>query len=140
MSKRRRDEFLESTTVQLIGGREDEEAELDFFEDGDDCCIELRYRDKEISACSSDFFEAFCLVRLQLERDRLYPFCFGASLNVFPSAMGRDMGAGLRAYRLTNGRHSSIEDLVDIFDTGPDVIPASVANQRRFYEDWLKSL
>jgi hypothetical protein len=27
----------------------------------------------------------------------------------------------------------------DTFDTGPDVVPATVAEQERFYQEWLGS-
>lgn len=53
--------------------------------------------------------------------------------------MGRDMGAGLRAYKMTIGKHARMEDLVFIFDTGSDVEPCSVLEQRDFFEKWLNS-
>jgi len=70
----------------------------------------------------------------------LLPFCYGASLNVFPSGMSRDMGLGLKAYRLTKGHQAFNKDLVSIFDAGPDVIPSFVVNQKEYYEDWIESL
>jgi hypothetical protein len=73
-----------------------------------------------------------------LEKERLLPFCYGASLNVYPSGMARDMGAGLQAYQLTLGK--SAHDLVDIFAEGPDVIPAFVLPQREFFQKWLSTL
>ncbi|HEY8991376.1 MAG TPA: hypothetical protein VIM46_05330, partial [Luteolibacter sp.] len=102
--------------------------------------IEFRFRNKVIEASASDYFDAFSRIREQLETEHLIPFCYGASLNVFPSGMARDMSAGLSAYRLAMGRHASREDLVRIFDAGPDVIPSSVANQRKHFDDWIQSL
>ena len=75
--------------------------------------------------------------RSLLARDRLIPFCYGASSNVYPSGMARDMGRGLKAYKLVEGRHARMDDLVEIFTEGPDVIPASVDAQEQFYRDWL---
>src|SRR5688572_30381318 len=116
--------------IHLIGGEDDEAATLATETRSGDCCIIFRFRDKVIEASSSDYFEAFCRIREQLELEGLIPFCYGASLNVFPSGMARDMSSGLSAYRLTIGRHASREDVVRIFDAGPDVIPSFVANQK----------
>lgn len=127
-------------TIYLIGGEDDETAIL-VTEDRDEAChIIFRYRDRSIEASADDFFEAFCRVRLKLEADHLVPFCYGASLNVFPSGMARSMGSGLKAYRLSLGLHAVSKDLVGIFDSGPDIIPASVANQRKYFDDWVQSL
>lgn len=126
--------------IHLIGGDDDETATLS-TEDLDEVCrITFRYRGHSIEASAEDFFDALCQIRLQLEREHLIPFCYGASLNVFPSGMSRSMGAGLRAYRLTIGRQALTKDLVSIFDSGPDVIPASVAKQEEYFNDWIESL
>ena len=77
-------------------------------------------------------------IRRELETDRILLHCYGASRNVYPSGMGRDMGAGLKAYKLTIGKRARMEDLVFIFDTGNDVEPATVSAQKEFYERWLK--
>ncbi len=54
--------------------------------------------------------------------------------------MSRSIGAGLKAYRLTAGRQALTSDLVSIFDSGPDVIPSSVAKQKEYFNDWIRSL
>lgn len=106
--------------------------------DPDSCMLTLHYDQVEIAASASDYFEALCQIRERLEELGLRPFCYGASLNVYPSAMGRDMGAaGRRAYKMTIGRYARTKDLVDIFDTGPDVNLATVAEQKAFVEKWL---
>ena len=127
-------------TIHLTGGEDDEAATLT-TEDRDDLShITFKYRDRIIESNAADYFEAFCQIRLQLESERLIPFCYGASLNVFPSSMSRNMGPGLSAYRLTAARQALTKDLVNIFDSGPDVIPASVANQEQNFTDWIQSL
>ena len=126
-------------TIHLIGGEDDEAATLTTGPRDGLCHITFRYRGRVIETSARDYFDAFCQVRLQLEPERLIPFCYGASLNVFPSGMARDMGSGLSAYRLTVGHTPAKDALVGIFDSGPDVIPASVANQKEFFNDWLKS-
>lgn len=100
----------------------------------------LRFAGKEITACEYDLFEAFCTIRKQLESVGLQPLCYGASRNVFPSRMSRDMGEGLKAYQLTAGIPAKTKDLIFIFDSGPDMDPASVAEQEAYYTQWLESL
>ena len=129
----------EQYRVFLIGGDDDEEALFTLLDDGDDCRLRCEYRDKTIESAATDFFQALCDVRMRLAQDSLIPFCYGASLNVYPSGMARDMGQGLKAYKLTMGNHARMADLVGIFAEGPDIIPASVEIQEQFFRDWLAS-
>ena len=126
-------------TFHLIGGADDETATVVAEPLNGLCRVTLRYRGREIAASAQDYFEAFCRLREQLEAESLIPFCYGASLRVFPSGMCRDMSAGMTAYRLTRGQKPQRTDLVRIFDEGADVIPATVARQKEFFDDWLKS-
>jgi len=123
--------------VYLIGGGDDEFGVFDALESEGTCRLQFVYRDKAIEENARDFFEALCKIRLHMEKDTLIPFCYGASLNVYPSGMARDMASGLKAYKMQLGKHVSRQDLVHIFAEGPDVIPASVAHQRAFFEQWL---
>ncbi len=131
---------METHKIHLIGGDDDDEVATIIEHDSQGSCkLECSYRGKDISASAADFFEALRQIRLQLETEGLRLFCYGASLNVYPSPMARDMGAGLKAYRMRDGRQVSTADLVDIFSEGPDVIPASVSQQREFFEQWAGS-
>ena len=126
--------------IHLIGGEDEELAEFVENEHDDLCALICRYRGKEIEAQAEDFFEALCEVRLKLEVEGLIPFCYGASLNVYPSAMSRQMSLGKAAYRMTLGKQALRSDMVQLFAEGPDVIPAPVARQREFFQSWLQSL
>jgi len=54
--------------------------------------------------------------------------------------MCREMGAGMKAYRMTIGKHvDPKKDLVSIFSEGPDVIPATVGRQKEHFDEWLKT-
>jgi hypothetical protein len=124
--------------IRLIGGGKDEMAEV-LCEDHDRLChIVLSYHGGRIEESASDFFEALCRVRVRLEKERLNLFCYGSSLNVRPSGMGRDMGLGMKAYRMAMGKHARISDLVEIFEVGSDITLATVAEQKVFFEAWLK--
>lgn len=127
----------EQHEIALIGAGDDERAVITEQDIANACKLTCAYRGKTIEAEAPDFFEALCLIRRQLEPEGLIPLCYGASLNVYPSGMARDMGAGLKAYRLKKGVHTRMTDLVEIFDAGPDVIPASVDAQEEFWRDWL---
>ena len=133
----------EQHRIHLVGGNEGETAIFTLFEEGDNararCGLRCEYRDKAIESTATDFFRALCDVRSLLAKDGLIPLCYGASLNVYPSGMARDMGRGLKAYRMAMGRHARREDLVYIFSEGLDVVPASVAAQEQFWRDWLAS-
>ena len=125
--------------IRLIGGEKDETATVTCEDRSRLCHIVACYRDKKIEESASDFFEALCRLRARLEKEGLNLFCYGSSLNVRPSGMGRDMGLGMRAYRMTIGQNARISDLVGIFDVGPGITPATVAEQEDYFEEWLKS-
>ena len=125
--------------IHLNGGNDDAICKFTTAPVGELCGITFQYQGKILEAAATDYFEAFCKIRMRLEFEHLIPFCYGASLNVFPSGMCRDMSAGMKAYRLTLGKKSSQGDLVNIFDEGADVIPASVTLQKEHFDDWLKS-
>jgi hypothetical protein len=131
---------VDEYTIKLIGGAAGEVATFVLSEVSDQCLLVMTYRGRTIEAVADDFFESLIQLRLQLEKDGLIPFCYGASLNVWPSGMSRQMGGGLKAYRLTEGRQARIADLVDIFDEGPDVTASPVIDQRAFADKWLISL
>jgi hypothetical protein len=103
------------------------------------CHLTLRYSRGEIAAEAPDYFEAMCQIREELESQGLRPICFGSSQYVYPSAMCRGAG-GLKAYKQELGRRAMRSDMVMIFDTAPDVQPATVQDQRKFHEQWLQSL
>ena len=100
----------------------------------------IRYDRRELHAAAYDYFEALVTIRRQLETQGLIPVCYGASRNVFPSGMCRDMGAGLQAYKFALGRKPTLDDLVLILSTGPDIEPATVEEQRVYFESWLDSV
>lgn len=131
---------MKTHRIHLIGGGDEESAEFIENELEDNCSLICRYRGKEIEGHADDFFDALCEVRLKLEIEGLIPFCYGASLNVYPSAMSRQMSLGKTAYRMTLGKQALRSDLVQLFAEGPDVIPAPVAQQREFFQSWVQSL
>jgi hypothetical protein len=102
------------------------------------CAIDLTCERGELRGEGPDYFEAFCRIREQLEQWGLRPLCYGASRNRFPSGMARDMGEGLKAYKMQIGAQAS--DLAPIFDEGKDIEPVTVAEQRAFFESCIGAL
>jgi hypothetical protein len=100
----------------------------------------LEFQGRSLQAGAENAFHAFCALRHQLEADKIRPCCYGASKNVYPSGMCLDMGQGYVAYKLSLGDHARKANLVNIFDTGEDVDPATVEEQATFYQQWLASL
>ena len=113
---------------------------LDDDSDGLHVTLKLHYPNGQIAARATDYFEAMCQIRTQLEAEGWRPVCYGSSRNVYPSSMARDMGLGRKAYKIQLGRPAFSTDLVSIFDVGPDVQPSSVEEQKRFWLQWLGSL
>jgi len=131
---------MNSKLIYLIGGNESENGYIEFGLINSLCSISFKYRLKTISSSAPDYFDAFCAIRESLAIENLIPFCYGSSLNVYPSGMCRDMGSGLMAYKLVLGRTTARTDIVRIFDSGHDVVPASVVNQKDFYQEWIASI
>lgn len=131
---------MKTHTLVLISGTADEIATFTEDELNDECALSCCYPGKTIRACAPDFFEALCKIRLELEREGLIPFCYGASLNVFPSNMARQMGMGKAAYKMVMNQPATQEQLVYIFDQGSGIIPASVEKQKQYFNKWFASL
>lgn len=106
---------------------------------GSDCDLRCEFDDTTLTASGFDYFGALAELRSQLEVHKLSLHCNGASLDVYPSAMARQMSEGMLAYRLQKGKHSAQEDLVDIFEVGHWVIPSTVEEQKAYYEAWCSS-
>ncbi len=127
--------------IHLVGGADDESGVLTKSQSGEDFTLSFLVRGRAIEATSSDFFAALCEIRQVLAADGLIPFCYGASQNVYPSGMSRQMSGGVVAYQLTLGKpNDASTKRVNIFQAGPDVIPASVDSQQAFFRAWVASL
>ena len=89
------------------------------------------------SSTSTDYFESFTIIRRRLAKRGIFPLCYAASRNVWPSGMARDMAQGLAAYKLRMG--SPAHEMVGIFERGTDVDPVTPEEQKAFSEVWFKS-
>jgi hypothetical protein len=105
---------------------------------GDPCVVETgEYDNRKLRAEASDLFDCLVKIRLDLELEGAKILCNGARLDAFPSPMARDMGGGRKVYLLRMGEPAQLENLVNTFDEAPIEKIASVAEQKKFYLDWL---
>ena len=95
---------------------------------------------QHFEATAIDGFEALILLRLELAKLGLTPLCWGASLHVYPSDASRRDGIGDLAFRLTLGKFPLATDQVNVFDSGPGLVVATVAEQEEFSRAWFDSL
>lgn len=124
----------------LSDSRSPQIAAVRLYDDNEDRRIALTFADVLFEEVAEDYFESFCLIRNQLEAIGLKPNCYAADLRSYPSGMARSMGGGLKLYRLTLGSQARASDLVHMFDTHEGVEPATVRDQRQFFDTWLASL
>ncbi|MDR2564898.1 MAG: hypothetical protein LBC97_02340 [Bifidobacteriaceae bacterium] len=88
----------------------------------------------------SDVWQAFREIRLATDRLGMRLCCNGARRNAHASSMSRQMSGGYLVYLLKFGQQARARDLVQIFDYAHPTRIASVADQDRFYAQWLSSL
>lgn len=107
-----------------------------------DDAVTLRLIDgaRTFSATADDYFEALVQLRQATAHHDLILSCYGASRNVFPSGMSRQMSRGTMAYKLTLGQPARIADVINIFASGPDMEIVTVEEQWQFFHHWLDSL
>ncbi|WP_146115696.1 MULTISPECIES: hypothetical protein [Pirellulaceae] len=103
------------------------------------CLLALECQLGQFQAADWNYFDALCQIREQLELLGWRPRCYGACEDVYPSNMCRDMGQGMVAYRNEIGRPAAQEHLVETFATSSEIEPASVEQQRVFFQRWLQS-
>ncbi len=101
--------------------------------DDEDCVIVLTSSVGTFTAKAADYFDAFSEIRCNLAKLGLLPSCYGASRNVFPSNTSRQMGGGLKAYRLTLGQQARMDDMVCIFDSSSDLDLCQPEEQQEFH-------
>lgn len=109
---------------------------------GDEYIIscELPISDELISGRADDCFAALQIIRKMAEGQGWSICCKGARRNVWPSAMSRQMGGGVKAYTLEMGQQGQLDSLVEIFDPDAPESYSSVADQEAFAQAWFESL
>lgn len=86
-----------------------------------------------------DLFKALSAWRRDLEKQGISVLCQGSRINVRPSGMQREIGGGRGGYVHALGESPGSDSVVNIFETYMGET-ATVDEQDRFFQDWLKSI
>jgi hypothetical protein len=115
---------------------------LEVREVGDDYLLscKLPVSGELITGQESDCFAALQAVRRKAENRNWMICCKGARRNVWPSAMSRQMGGGIKAYVLEMGRQGRVDSLIEIFDEDSPESYSTVADQEAYAHAWFESL
>ena len=126
---------IESTVLPMLcpdGSKVKAKVEWEAVKYGE-CRVSINCDGKVSEGRRIDYFDALEEARLPFEADGYRLLCYGASLNVFPSGMGRSCGLGMESYQF---REKGPKGSKIIFETSKDVIPATVREQRLFHLKW----
>jgi hypothetical protein len=129
----------ESHPISFIRGGERLPGTAELFEDDRMVRLVVSAPGVRSEAEASDYFEALQKVRREFSTRALDVFCYGSSRDIRPSGMGRSMGLGRKAYRLSMGKQAT-GPLLDIFDSGQGIDLVSADEQDRYFQDWIASL
>lgn len=80
-----------------------------------------------------------CFARIREDHPNIQFLCKGSKINVHPSSMSSQMSLGLKAYELTLGKTSSLNDVVYIFDYEDNNLTNDPHEQLSFYRRWIES-
>ena len=89
---------------------------------------------------ATDCFAALQIIRRKAEGRDWRICCKGSRRNVWPSAMSRQMGGGVKAYVLEMGQQGRADSLVDIFDEDDPDSYSPVSDQESYAHAWFQSL
>jgi hypothetical protein len=129
----------ESYTVRLlhVSGRQETAVFRLNTEQCEDFRVTLASPIGEFSADDVDYFDSLSQIRAELEEIGWRVCCYGTCANTWPGGFCRSMAYGMKVYRLTIGRDVCMDDVLDTFDHGPDVVPVLLSEQMSHYEQWL---
>ena len=95
-----------------------------------ECRVQINCDGKVSEGRRIDYFDALEEARLPFEAEGYRLLCYGASLNVFPSGMGRSCTLGIESYQF---KKKGPKGSKIIFESGKAVIPATIKEQRLFF-------
>ena len=133
---------MKRSSVVLVQARDHAAVECQLaWECNTQCVLELTSAEYgNCQAVGDDLFECLRELRRRLDPKDIRILCNGARVDAYPSRMCREMGRGRKLYILTLGKPPDSSDLICIFDHAQADRIGTVAEQRGFYERWLRSL
>jgi Clp amino terminal domain, pathogenicity island component len=134
----------DSTPVTLVRGDERQQAVVHWAWQGrtgpDLYRAQLDWSDKPIDVGADDMFEALVRIREQLEPQGWFVAVQGSRLDVFPTAIQREMAGGLNVQVMRMGEQARLGDVVETFAEADPSTLATVAAQRERAEEWMRSV
>ena len=128
---------IRTNDEQIIQG---ELSLCEFIRDDKDwCSVVLSISEKIYESSEQHFFTALQRIREQLESEKLQILCNGAARNVYPSAMMFDMGSAGIAFKMQLNKCTQKSDIIDIFDYDASFEFVTVAEQEKFFAEWIHS-
>jgi hypothetical protein len=134
----------ESTPVTLVRGDERQQAMIHWAWQGrngarDLYRAQLEWSGEPIDVGADDMFEALVRIRERLEPQGWFVAVHGSRLDVYPTAMQREMAGGLNVHVMRMGEQARLGDVVETFAEADPSTLATVAAQRERAVEWERS-
>ena len=130
---------MEIFEINIINNGKIEKNKLFLLEIEDEINLKIEIKNVIYFSKGDNIFDSIVELRKKLESKDIYLLCNASVVNIYPSPMQKDFG-GTKAYKLQMGKQAVLADVVDIFDYNSELKIGSVEEQKKFYENWLKSL
>jgi Clp amino terminal domain, pathogenicity island component len=135
----------ENTPVTLVRGDERQQALIHWTlqtpnESGERFRMQLEWSGDPIQVDAGDLFDTLVRVRRQLELEGWFVAVQGSRLDVYPSAIQREMTSGLNAYVLRTGEPTRPQDIVETLGPADPGTLATVAAQREHATEWERTV
>jgi ClpA/ClpB-like protein len=135
----------DSTAVTLLRGDERRQAVIHWAWQGrngpeDLYRAQLEWSGEPIDVGADDMFEALVRIRERLEPQGWFVAVQGSRLDVYPTAMQREMAGGLNVQVMRMGEQARLGDVVETFAEADPSRLATVAAQRERAEEWMRSV
>ena len=136
---RKEENNIEIQDINILNNGKIEKNKLFLLEIEDEINLKIEIKNVIYFSKGDSIFDSIVELRKKLESKDIYLLCNASVVNIYPSPMQKDFG-GTKAYKLQMGKQAVLADVVDIFDYNSELKIGSVEEQKKFYENWLKSL
>ena len=137
--RKKEENNIEIQNIEILNNGKVEKSKLFLLEIEDEINLKIEIKNVIYFSKGDNIFDSIVELRKKLESKDIYLLCNASVVNIYPSPMQKDFG-GTKAYKLQMGKQAVLADVVDIFDYNSELKIGSVEEQKKFYENWLKSL
>ena len=137
--RKKEENNIEIQDINILNNGKIEKNKLFLLEIEDEINLKIEIKNVIYFSKGDNIFDSIVELRKKLESKDIYLLCNASVVNIYPSPMQKDFG-GTKAYKLQMGKQAVLADVVDIFDYNSELKIGSVEEQKKFYENWLKSL